>query len=113
MCIRDSIWLPQKRIAELFDVDRSVVTKHLQNIFASKELHEDSVCANFAHTAADGKQYKTKFYSLEAVIAVGYRVNSERGTQLRQLPLIQNRFFDESFQVIIKSIHYDIMATVF
>lgn len=80
----ENIWLPQKRIAELFDVDRSVVTKHLRNIFASKELQENSVCANFAHTAGDGKQYQTKFYSLEAIIAVGYRVNSERGTQFRQ-----------------------------
>jgi len=80
----ENIWLPQKRIAELFDVDRSVVTKHLKNIFSENELQEDSVCANFAHTAEDGKEYQTKFYSLEAIIAVGYRVNSERGTQFRQ-----------------------------
>jgi len=80
----ENIWLPQKRIAELFDVDRSVVTKHLKNIFSDNELEEDPVCANFAHTAEDGKVYQTKFYSLEAIIAVGYRVNSERGTQFRQ-----------------------------
>ena len=80
----ENIWLPQKRMAELFDVDRSVVTKHLRNIFSSNELQEDSVCAIFAHTAEDGKEYQTKFYSLEAIIAVGYRVNSERGTQFRQ-----------------------------
>jgi hypothetical protein len=80
----ENIWLPQKRIAELFDVDRTVVTKHLRNIFASNELHKSSVCANFAHTAEDGKEYQTKYYSLEAIIAVGYRVNSERGTQFRQ-----------------------------
>ncbi|MCG7847673.1 MAG: virulence RhuM family protein [ANME-2 cluster archaeon] len=80
----ENIWLPQKRIAELFDVDRSVVTKHLKNIFSDNELQEDSVCAYFAHTAEDGKKYQTKFYSLEAIIAVGYRVNSERGTQFRQ-----------------------------
>ena len=80
----ENIWLPQKRIAELFDVDRSVVTKHLKNIFFDNELEEDSVCAKFAHTADDGKEYQTKFYSLEAIIAVGYRVNSERGTQFRQ-----------------------------
>jgi len=80
----ENIWLPQKRIAELFDVDRSVVTKHLKNIFSDNELEEDSVCAIFAHTAEDGKEYQTKFYSLEAIIAVGYRVNSERGTQFRQ-----------------------------
>ena len=80
----ENVWLSQKRMAELFNVDRSVVTKHLRNIFNSNELHEDSVCANFAHTAEDGKEYQTKFYSLEAIIAVGYRVNSERGTQFRQ-----------------------------
>jgi hypothetical protein len=80
----ENIWFPQKRIAELFDVDRSVVTKHLRNIFSSNELQEDAVCANFAHTAEDGKEYQTKFYSLEAIIAVGYRVNSERGTQFMQ-----------------------------
>lgn len=83
MYANENIWLPQKRIAELFDVDRTVVTKHLRNIFSSNELQEGSVCANFAHTAEDGKDYQTKFYSLEAIIAVGYRVNSERGTQFR------------------------------
>ena len=65
----ENVWLSQKRMAELFDVDRSVVTKHLRNVFASKELEESSVCAKFAHTAEDGKEYETKFYSLEAVIA--------------------------------------------
>jgi hypothetical protein len=80
----ENLWMPQKRIAELFNVDRSVVTKHLKNIFSDNELHIDSVCANFAHTAEDGKKYRTNFYSLEAIIAVGYRVNSERGTQFRQ-----------------------------
>ena len=57
-------WLSQKRIAELFDVDRSVVTKHLKNIFSSSELQVDAVCANFAHTAEDGKKYQTKLHSL-------------------------------------------------
>ena len=80
----ENIWLSQKQMAELFDVDRSVVTKHLKNIFASNELGESSVCANFAHTAEDGKTYNTNYYSLEAIIAVGYRVNSDRGTQFRQ-----------------------------
>ena len=80
----ENIWLAQKRMAELFDVERSVVTKHLKNIFVEKELEENSVCAKFAHTAEDGKKYQTQFYSLEAIIAVGYRVNSERGTQFRQ-----------------------------
>jgi hypothetical protein len=80
----ENIWLSQKQMAELFDVDRSVITKHLKSIFLSHELNESSVCANFAHTAEDGKTYDTNFYSLEAIIAVGYRVNSERGTQFRQ-----------------------------
>lgn len=80
----ENIWLPQKRIAELYEIDRSVITKHLRNIFSSGELEEGSVCAKFAHTAGDGKTYQTKYYSLEAIIAVGYRVNSERGTQFRQ-----------------------------
>jgi len=80
----DNVWLPQKKIAELYGVDRSVVTKHLKNIFSDNELDETSVCANYAHTAEDGKTYNTNFYSLEAILAVGYRVNSTRGTQFRQ-----------------------------
>lgn len=80
----ENVWLSQKKIAELYEIDRSVVTKHLRNIFKDKELQEDSVCANFAHTAEDGKTYNTKYYSLEAILAVGYRVNSQRGIQFRQ-----------------------------
>ena len=79
----ESFWLTQKAIAVLFGVERSVVTKHFGNIFRSKELSEKSVCAKFAHTAADGKTYKTKYYSLDAIIAVGYRVNSYQATQFR------------------------------
>lgn len=79
----ETFWLTQKRMAELFGVDRSVITKHLQNIFATQELEEDSVCANFAHTAEDGKTYQTNFYNLDAIIAVGYRVNSRQATQFR------------------------------
>jgi hypothetical protein len=66
--LRDkTVWLMQAKIAELFGVDRSVVTKHLKNIFESGELEDDSVCANFAHTADDGKTYQTKFYNLDAI----------------------------------------------
>ena len=79
-----TIWLTQKLISELFSVDRSVITKHLQNIFNERELDKDSVCANFAHTASDGKKYNTLFYNLDAIISVGYRVNSKRATQFRQ-----------------------------
>lgn len=78
------VWLTQKAIAQLFDVDRSVVTKHLKNIFENRELLEKSVCAKFAQTADDGKTYQYKFYSLSAIIAVGYRTNSARATQFRQ-----------------------------
>jgi len=80
----ETIWLTQKLMAELFAVERSVVTKHLQNIFNDNELDQDSVCANFAHTASDDKRYKTQFYNLDAIISVGYRVNSKRATQFRQ-----------------------------
>ena len=80
----ENIWATQKAISTLFDCDRSVVTKHLGNIFESGELMEERVCAKFAHTAEDGKTYNTKFYSLDAIIAVGYRVNSIRATQFRQ-----------------------------
>ena len=80
----ENIWATQKAISTLFDCDRSVVTKHLGNVFESGELMEERVCAKFAHTAEDGKTYNTKFYSLDAIIAVGYRVNSLRATQFRQ-----------------------------
>jgi len=80
----ENVWCTQKAISTLFDCDRSVVTKHVGNIFESGELIEERVCAKFAHTAEDGKTYDTKFYSLDAIIAVGYRVNSIRATQFRQ-----------------------------
>ena len=79
----ETVWLPQKRIAELFGVDRTVITKHLKNIFDSGELEEDSVCAKIAHTAEDGKTYQTKFYNLDAILSVGYRVNSMQATHFR------------------------------
>ncbi|WP_161875210.1 virulence RhuM family protein [Ihubacter sp. rT4E-8] len=78
-----TVWLTQKAIARLFDVDRSVVTKHLKTIFESGELEEDSVCAIFAQTADDGKTYQYKHYALPGIIAVGYRTNSQRATQFR------------------------------
>lgn len=78
------VWLTQKAIGQLFEVDRSVVTKHLKKIYASGELSEDSTCAYFAQVADNGKTYRYKFYSLSAIIAVGYRVNSDRATQFRQ-----------------------------
>ena len=80
----ENVWCTQKAISTLFDCDRSVVTKHLSNVFESGELIEKQVCAKIAHTAKDGKTYNTKFYCLDAIIAVGYRVNSVRATQFRQ-----------------------------
>lgn len=79
----ETIWLTQKSMAELFDIDRTVITKHLKNIFTENELSKNSVCAKFAHTANDGKSYQTEFYNLDAIIAVGYRVNSKKATQFR------------------------------
>lgn len=78
------VWLTQKAIAQLFEVDRSVVTKHLKNVYESGELSEAATCANFAQVADNGKAYRYKFYALSAIIAVGYRVNSGRATEFRQ-----------------------------
>ncbi len=80
----DTLWLTQKKMAELFEKERSVITKHLKAIFKDGELSEDSVCAIFTHTAEDGKSYKTKFYNLRAITAVGYRVNSQRAIAFRR-----------------------------
>ncbi len=79
----DTIWLTQKQIAELFGTQRPAVTKHLSNIFKINELEEGAVCSVLEHTAADGKSYKTKYYNLDAVLSVGYRVNSKNATQFR------------------------------
>ena len=80
----NDVWLTQKAIGQLFNVDRSVATKHLKNIFDSGELDENTTCANFAQVADNGKTYRYKFYALSAIIAVGYRINSGRATQFRQ-----------------------------
>ena len=79
-----SIWLTQKLMAELFNVDVRTISEHLKNIYASGELQEDSVIRKFRITASDGKNYNTLFYNLDAIISVGYRVNSTRATQFRQ-----------------------------
>jgi hypothetical protein len=79
----ESVWLTQKAIAELFGVQRPAITKHFGNIFDSGELEENSVSSILEHTADDGKIYPTKFYNLDAVISVGYRVNSTKATQFR------------------------------
>ena len=78
------VWLTQDGIAQLFDVDRSVVTKHLKNIFQDGELTEEATRAKFAQVADNGKTYQYNFYALPAIIAVGYRTNSSRAVQFRQ-----------------------------
>lgn len=80
----ETVWLTQKLMGVLFEKGRSTITEHLKNIFETGELRENSVCRDFRHTAEDGKEYTTKFYNLDAIIAVGFRVNSERATQFRQ-----------------------------
>jgi len=75
--------MTQKKISELFGVQRPAITKHLNNIFKSGELHEVSVSSILEHTAKDGKSYKTTFYNLDAIIAVGYRVKFERTASQR------------------------------
>ncbi len=80
----ESVWLTQNMIAQLFDKGRSTITEHLKNIFESKELEKKLVCRDFRHTASDGKNYKTKYYNLDAIISIGYRVNSKKATQFRK-----------------------------
>lgn len=81
--MNDTVWLTQQRIAELFDTSKQNISYHLSNIFKDNELDENSVVKEFLTTAADGKNYKTKFYNLDAIISVGYRVNSTKATQFR------------------------------
>ena len=78
-----TIWLSQKKMALLFGVDIRTISEHFQNIFNSGELLKDSVIRNFRNTATDGKNYTTQFYNLDAIIAVGYRVNSKQATEFR------------------------------
>ena len=80
----ETVWLSQAQMCELFQRERSVITKHISNIFKEGELNIKSVCANFAHTAADQKTYNVVFYNLDVVISVGYRVKSIQGTRFRQ-----------------------------
>jgi len=89
----ETLWLSLNQIAALFDRDKSVISKHLKNIFEEAELVRDSVVAQNATTAADGKTYQVDYYRLEAVLAVGYRVRSPRGTQFRQWATAQLREF--------------------
>ena len=81
----DTVWLTQKQIAELFGTKRPAITKHLKNIYDSEELDENSTCSILEHMGNEGKQvYTTKYYNLDAILSVGYRVNSKNATRFRQ-----------------------------
>lgn len=80
----ETVWLTQQQIADLFGVKQPAISKHLKNIFESEELDEASVHSILEYTAADGKLYRTKFYNLDAILSVGYRVNSKNATLFRQ-----------------------------
>lgn len=81
--VNESVWLSLNQLAELFQRDKSVISRHISNIFEEGELSTDSVVANFATTASDGKTYQVDYYNLDVIISVGYRVKSHRGTQFR------------------------------
>ena len=80
---QETLWLSLQQMADLFDRDKSVISRHIANIFNTKELNRDSVVAENATTAADGKTYLVDYYNLDLILSVGYRVNSKRGTQFR------------------------------
>ena len=81
---KDTIWLSQKQLCELFERDKSVISRHIRNIFKDGELEQESVVAKNATTAADGKTYQVDYYNLDMIISLGYRVNSKRATQFRR-----------------------------
>jgi len=80
---RETVWLSLDQMAKLFRRDKSVISRHLRNVFTSRELERKSVVAKNATTAADGKTYQVEHFNLDAILSVGYRVNSKRGTQFR------------------------------
>jgi len=80
----ETFWLNLNQISSLFEKDKSVISRHLKNIFTAGELNRDSVVAKNATTASDGKTYVVEYFNLDAILSVGYRVNSKRGTQFRQ-----------------------------
>src|SRR2546426_9078050 len=80
---RETVWLSLNQMAKLFGRDKSVISRHLRNVFASRELERKAVVAKNATTASDGKTYQIEYFNLDAILSVGYRVNSKRGTQFR------------------------------
>jgi len=98
VCYQDeNFWLTQKAMAELFGVQRPAITKHLKNIIDTGELLEDSVSSILEHTADDGKVYATKYYNLDAIIAVGYRVNSYQALRAEQEYDVYRKIQDEIY----------------
>ena len=82
--LRETVWATQSQIANIFDAERSVITKHIANILRTKELDSHSVCAKFAHTADDGKTYQVRGYNMDIILSVGYRINSKKAVEFRQ-----------------------------
>ena len=121
----ETVWLTQAQIAELFETKRQAITKHLKNIFQSGELNENSVCSILELTASDGKSYKTKTYNLDAIISVGYRVNSKNATLFRRWAsqvlkdyllkghVINQRISNLEQRVDAKFLSYDMQLTRF
>lgn len=92
---QETVWLSLSQMAELFQRDKSVVSRHIKNVFEEAELQRESVVAEFAITAADGKTYQVEHFNLDVIISVGYRVKSHRGTQFRRWATQQLREFLE------------------
>ncbi|PWB38931.1 MAG: death-on-curing protein [Parcubacteria group bacterium] len=105
---KETFWATQEQIAHVFDVERSVITKHIRNILREKELKAGRVCAKFAHTATDGKIYQVQFYNLDLIIAVGYRINSVIGTKFRQWATkMLRQHITKGYTINPKSIKYN------
>ncbi len=109
----ETVWLTQIQMSELFQTSRNNITLHIGNIFKEKELTENSVCKDSLLTAADGKRYKTKYYNLDVIISVGYRVKSHRGTQFRIWAnkvlkdyLLKGHAINQRFERIENDIHF-------
>ena len=98
----ENIWLTQKRMAELFGVNVPAISKHLKNIFDSKELDENSVISILETTAGDGKKYNTKYFNLDAIISVGYRVNSSQATKDGKMRGSYEMAHDSDTQIEVK-----------
>ncbi|WP_304063633.1 virulence RhuM family protein [Pedobacter glucosidilyticus] len=88
----ETVWLSQAQMAELFGKARTTITEHLGNIFKEGELEENSVCRNFRHTANDGKTYDTRYYNLDVIISVGYRVKSLQEQHKNELSKVAQDF---------------------